>query len=260
MTPMPRFSANLSMMFSEHAFLDRFASARRAGFEAVEFLFPYEHSPDEIGRAVHDNDLAVSVFNLFPGNWHQGERGLAALACREAEFRASVARALPYAQAVGARRIHAMAGLADPGVATERVYIDNIRFAADALGNAGLELLIEPINSRTMPGYFLSRTDQALTLIERIAHPSVRLQFDIFHHQISRGDVLASLSESFDAIGHVQIASIPDRHEPDEGELNYAAVFRHLDRLGYDGWIGCEYVPRGETLAGLSWRDRLVQN
>ncbi|NNE78639.1 MAG: hydroxypyruvate isomerase family protein [Silicimonas sp.] len=250
---MPRFSANVSMMFTEHTFLDRFAAARDAGFEAVEFQFPYDHAPDEIGRAVRDNGLAVSVFNLSPGDWQSGERGFAALPGREAGFRATVTQALPYAEAVGAKRLHAMAGIAKPGADTEAVFLDNIRYGADRLAEAGLELLIEPINPRAIPGYFLSTTSEATALIKRIAHPGVRLQFDIFHHQITRGDVIQSLTECRDLIGHIQIAGVPDRHEPDIGELNYADIFQHVDSLGYSGWIGCEYTPKAGTREGLGW-------
>ncbi len=250
---MPRFSANLSMMFTEYAFLDRFKAACEAGFDAVEFLFPYDHSPEDVGSAVTDNGLEVSVFNLFPGDWSEGDRGLAALAGREAEFKASVARALPYAEALGARRLHAMAGITAPRADSVTTYVDNIRYAADRFAQADLDLLIEPINPRAMQGYFLSTTEQAMALIERIAHPRVRLQFDIFHHQITRGDVMSSVTDCKDLIGHIQIAGVPDRHEPDTGELNYTEIFRHIDQIGYSGWVGCEYIPRNGTLDGLGW-------
>jgi hydroxypyruvate isomerase len=250
---MPRFSANLSMMFQEHGFLDRFKAARDAGFEAVEFLFPYDHTPDDLEKVVVDNALEISVFNLFPGDWQTGERGLAALPGREAEFRASVARALPYAEAVGARRLHAMAGLVEPDAETEATYLNNVRYAAETLAKANLELLIEPINPRSMPGYFLSTTAQAVALIDRIKHPALRLQFDIFHHQITRGDVMQSLTDCKDMIGHIQIASVPDRQEPDTGELNYTEIFKHIDQIGYSGWVGCEYIPRNGTREGLGW-------
>ena len=250
---MPKFSANLSMMFTEYPFLARFEAAKKSGFDAVEFLFPYAHSADEIGFAVQKNDLQISVFNLPPGDWEGGDRGTAALSDRKEAFRASIAQALPYAKATGAKRLHVMAGLATPDARAEATYIDNIHFAADQFAGAGLELLIEPINPRDMPGYFLSTTDQALALMARIDHPAVRLQFDVYHHQITRGDVIKSLSKHFAQIGHIQIASVPERQEPDRGELNYQALFAHLDHLGYDGWLGCEYHPRGKTEDGLSW-------
>ena len=190
---------------------------------------------------------------FFPGDWQTGERGLAALPGREAEFRASVARALPYAEAVGARRLHAMAGLVEPDAETEATYLNNVRYAAETLAKANLELLIEPINPRSMPGYFLSTTAQAVALIDRIKHPALRLQFDIFHHQITRGDVMQSLTDCKDMIGHIQIASVPDRQEPDTGELNYTEIFKHIDQIGYSGWVGCEYIPRNGTREGLGW-------
>ena len=202
---------------------------------------------------MHQNNLQISVFNLCPGDWDAGDRGLAALVDLKQAFCDSIAQALPYAKATGAKRLHIMAGLKPPDAATEQTFIDNIRFAADHFAAAGLELLIEPINPRDMPGYFLSHTDQALELMARINHPAVRLQFDIYHHQITRGDLLKSLSAHFAQIGHIQIASVPDRHEPDSGEVDYRAVFDHLDQLGYDGWLGCEYRPKGRTEDGLGW-------
>lgn len=241
------------MMFTEYAFLDRFKAAREAGFDAVEFLFPYDHSPEDVGKAVSGNGLEVSVFNLFPGDWSAGDRGLAALPGREADFKASVARALPYAEAVGTPHLHAMAGIAAPTADSVSTYMDNIRYAADTLAEVDLDLLIEPINPRAMPGYFLSTTEQAMALIARIAHPRVRLQFDIFHHQITRGDVMASLTDCKDLIGQIQIAGVPERHEPNTGELNHTEVFRHIDHIGYAGWVGCEYIPRNGTLEGLGW-------
>ncbi|MEM9107848.1 MAG: 2-oxo-tetronate isomerase, partial [Pseudomonadota bacterium] len=241
------------MMFGEHDFLDRFPAARDAGFEAVEFLFPYQFSPEEIARSLTENDLAISVFNLYPGEWDKGDRGLAALADRKAEFRSTIQRAIPYARSSGAKQLHVMAGIADPSHETVGVYIENIRFAADALAAEGLDLLIEPINRRSMPGYFLSKTAQALDLMDRIDHPAVKLQFDIFHHQITAGDVLKTMSACKEQIGHIQIAGVPDRHEPDTGELNYAEIFRHIDNIAYSGWVGCEYVPRNGTKAGLDW-------
>ena len=250
---MPRFSANLSMMFTEYPFLARFDAARKSGFKAVEFLFPYAHSAAEVGAAVRQNKLQISVFNLPPGDWEGGDRGMAALADRQDAFRASITQAMPYAKATGATRLHVMAGLATPDAGSEATYVENIRFAADQFAAAGLELLIEPINPRDMPGYFLSTTDQALALMERINHPAVQLQFDVYHHQITRGDVIMSLSDHIAQIGHIQIASVPERHEPYMGELNYRAVFEHLDQLGYDGWLGCEYRPRGRTEDGLGW-------
>lgn len=255
---MPRFSANLSMMFTEWPFLDRFPAARAAGFHTVEFLFPYAQPVEEIAAQVGENRLETSVFNLPPGDWATGERGLAALPGREGDFAESLVPALEYARALGARQLHCMAGIAPVTSESEARFIANLRRAGDALGAAGIKVLIEPINPRAMPGYFLTTTAQALALLDRIDHPNVGLQFDIYHHQITRGDVIRTIESMHTRIDHVQIAGVPDRHEPDTGELAYGPVFEVLDRVGYDGWVGCEYIPAGETVAGLGWRERLA--
>ncbi len=257
---MPKFSANLSMLFTELDFLDRFAAARGEGFEAVEFLFPYDFTPEEVGRRVRDNGLAVSVFNLPPGDWQAGERGFAALPGREEEFRAAVANALPYARATGATRLHVMAGITGslPAEQARACYVRNLRYAAGRFADADLEVLIEPINPRDMPGYFLSSTDQAVEILDEIGAPNVTLQFDVYHHQITRGDVTRYLERLLPRIGHVQIAGVPERHEPDTGELDYAHLFGVLDAIGYAGWVGCEYRPRGDTREGLAWREKLA--
>ncbi|MCP4316930.1 MAG: hydroxypyruvate isomerase family protein [Hyphomicrobiales bacterium] len=252
---MPRFSANISMLFTEHDFLDRFRAAREAGFEAVEFLFPYDHPVEAMGDAVRSNGLDVSVFNLSPGNWESGDRGLGCLAERQDEFRQSVETALAYAAATGAKRCHVMAGNQNE-VSRQRarsVFLDNLRYASEKFAAAGLEILIEPLNGYDMPGYFLSSTDMAVDILAEIDRPNVGLQFDIYHHQIMHGDVVRSLERHMPFIRHIQIASVPHRREPDEGELNYSHVFEQLDVLGYDGWVGCEYRPRAGTLQGLEW-------
>ncbi|MGB1254983.1 MAG: 2-oxo-tetronate isomerase [Thiolinea sp.] len=253
---MPKFAANLSMMFNEHEFLERFAAASAAGFEAVEFLFPYYYAPSDITAALQDNGLTQALFNLFPGDWDAGERGLACLPGREEAFQATVERVIPYVQATGVKQVHMMAGLVgktDPEAALS-CYKANLQFAAQRLRDVGIDVLIEPINQRDMPGYFLSSTASAAQIIEELALPNIRLQFDIYHHQITHGDVIRSLEKYFGLIGHIQIAGVPERHEPDAlNELNYPAIFNRLDELGYDGWIGCEYRPRGETLSGLGW-------
>ncbi|MTH64144.1 2-oxo-tetronate isomerase [Paracoccus shanxieyensis] len=252
---MPRFAANLSMMFTEYAFLDRFKAAADAGFRAVEYLFPYDHPAFEVADRLHAAGLEQALFNMPPGNWAAGERGLAALPGRQDEFRANVAVALDYARALGCPRLHAMAGITaglDRATA-EATYIDNIRFAADLLADAGITVLLEPINSRNMPGYFIAHQHQALDLIDRIDRPNVLVQLDLYHAQIMDGDLTTLIHAMQGRFGHVQIASVPDRHEPDEGELNYPHLYAVLDRLGYDGWIGCEYNPRGQTTAGLGW-------
>lgn len=253
---MLKFAANLSMMFTEWEFLDRFAAAAEAGFRAVEFLFPYAFAPDEIARRLTKNGLTQALFNLPPGNFEAGERGLAALPERAAEFRASVALALDYAQATGVKRLHVMSGNADsrdPGARS--VFTDSLRYAVDNIGARGLDVLIEPINPRDMPGYFLNDFDFAVGLIGELGLPRLKLQYDIYHRQILRGDVSRSLEALLPIVGHVQIASVPGRHEPGTGELNDDYIFRRLEALGYDGFVGCEYRPASSTLDGLKWWD-----
>ena len=256
---MPKFAANLSMMFTEVPFPQRFAAAARAGFGAVEFLFPYEHAPAEVAGWLREHGLENALFNLPPGDWAAGERGLAALPGREAEFRASVARALDYALAMGTQRLHAMAGLLPAGAGTaeraacRETYIENLRHAARELAKHGRTLLIEPINGRDMPGYFLTTQAAAHAIRAVVAEPNLKVQMDFYHAQIVEGDLATRFRKHFAGIGHVQIASVPARHEPDDGEVNYPCLFRLLDELGYDGWVGCEYRPRGKTEDGLAW-------
>lgn len=254
---MPKFAANLSLMFQEIPFLDRFEAAAAAGFEAVEFLFPYGESKKDLAARLKTASLAQVLFNLPPGDWEAGERGIAALPGREAEFRAGLESALDYAEALGCRRLHAMAGLLPDGVdpaECEAVYADNLRHAAGIAANAGVVMLIEPINGRDMPGYFLNRTAQARRIIESVGSDNLFLQYDIYHAQISEGFLAETFRANCDIIRHVQIAGVPGRHEPDDRqEINYPFLFDLLDAVGYDGWIGCEYRPRAETLDGLRW-------
>lgn len=251
---MPRFAANLTMMFTEWDFLDRFDAAAGAGFTAVEFLFPYEHAPDAVAERLHRNGLTPALFNLPPGDWAAGERGMAALAGRGAELDAAVQRALPYVAATGVSRVHLMAGLAPSGDAgAMAVYRDSVRRVAGVMAERGVTLVLEPINGRDMPGYFLNDIDAAAELIEEMALPNLALQFDLYHCQIIHGDVAMRMRRLLPMIGHVQIASVPSRHEPDAEELNYPFLFGELDRLGYEGFVGCEYRPRAGTLAGLGW-------
>ncbi len=251
---MPRFAANLTMMFNEHPFLDRFDAAADAGFEAVEFLFPYEATPDEVGARVSRNKLAVALFNLPPGDWAAGERGLAALSERAAELDGLLDRALPYADATGVRRLHLMAGIADAhDPRAQAIYRTAVERCAGRLAERGLDLVLEPINGRDMPGYFLNDFGRAAKLIEDIDLPNLKLQFDLYHRQILHGDVTMALRAMIGLIGHVQIASVPGRHEPDGEELNWPFLFEELDRIGYAGFVGCEYRPRGKTEAGLGW-------
>ncbi len=251
---MPRFAANLTTLFTERPFLERPAAAAAAGFSAVEFLFPYDHTPDEVARALAHAGVELVLFNTPPGDWAAGERGLACLPDRREEMRAGVARAIAYARATGCPRIHMVAGVGDPADAlAARAYRDAVAFASDALGEAGLDLLIEPINPRTIPGYFLRSFDQAVEAIEALARPNLKLQFDIFHRQILHGDVICGLRTLAPLIGHVQTAAVPDRHEPGAGELDDERIFAALDEIGYPGWVGCEYHPRAGTAAGLGW-------
>ena len=258
---MPKFAANLTMMFTEVPFPERFARAARAGFKAVEFLFPYDHTPAEVAGWLKDNGLENALFNLPPGNWTAGERGLAALPGREEEFRASVAAGLEYAAALGTPCLHAMAGLLPAGADRQRhreTYIANLRHAARELARHGRTLLIEPINPRDMPGYFLNRQAEAHAIRAAVGEPNLKVQMDFYHAQIVEGDLASTFRKYAADIGHVQIASVPERHEPDDGEVNYPYLFGLLDRLGYAGWVGCEYRPRGRTEDGLAWLKKIA--
>ena len=251
---MPRFAANLTLMFNEVPFLDRFAAAADAGFTAVEFLFPYEHPPEAIGRRLAEYGLTQALFNLPPGDFGAGERGLAALPERFEEVKAGVDTALRYADATGVERLHLMAGLADPvDPGARAAYRRAVAWTAERLGEAGLDLVLEPINGRNMPGYFLNDFDAAAALIRELALPNLKLQFDLYHCQIMHGDVTTRLRALMPMVGHVQTASVPERHEPGTGEMNDGFLFAELDRLGYAGFVGCEYIPARETRAGLGW-------
>jgi hydroxypyruvate isomerase len=253
---MPKFAANLTMMFNEVPFPQRFAAAAKAGFAAVEFLFPYDYAPAEVARWLQEAGLKNALFNMPPGDWAAGERGVASLPGREEEFRAGVARSIEYARALGTPSIHAMAGLLPSGADRKRhreVFVANLRHAAKALAGEGLTLLIEPINSRDIPGYFLNTQAEAHAIREEVDQPNLKVQMDFYHAQIVEGDLSVTLRKHIAHVGHVQIASVPDRHEPDEGEIDYRHIFRLLDELGYPGWVGCEYRPRGRTEDGLGW-------
>lgn len=257
---MPVFAANLTVMFNEWSFLDRFAAAADAGFAAVEFLFPYDHSPAVIADHLHRRGLTLALFNMPAGDWDAGERGLAALPDRFEDFQAGVNKALAYVQATGARRVHMMAGLADANsAAAQASYRRALGYAAEQTAAAGVDLLLEPINGRDMPGYFLNDFGAAQSFIEHSDAPNLKLQFDIYHRQILHGDVIMGLRALMPMIGHIQIASVPSRHEPDGEELAYPFIFDELDRLGYAGFVGCEYRPRAATVDGLNWL-RLAEN
>ncbi|RUR54531.1 2-oxo-tetronate isomerase [Vreelandella populi] len=256
---MIRLAANLSMLFNEHGFMDRFLAAADAGFKGVEYLFPYAYSAAELRQALDETHLEQVLFNLPPGDWEAGERGLASLPGREAEFRDSVVEALRYAETLNCPRVHAMAGLLPKGAdATtqadhQATYLRNLRYATTEAAKLGKDILIEPINTRDMPNYFLSRQAQAMEVLKELGTSNLKLQFDLYHCQIMEGDLIRHLERQFNAIGHVQVAGVPERHEPDVGEVNYPALFTRLETLGYSGWVGCEYRPAGDTRQGLGW-------
>jgi len=253
---MPRFSANLSMLFGEHDFLDRFDAAARAGFKGVEYIGPYDHAPDVVAARLKKNGLTQVLFNLPPGDWGKGERGIAVLPDRVPEFRQGVAKAISYAQALDCQQVNCLAGIAPAGAdrkVLEDVLAENLAFAAEKLEQAGIRLLIEPINTRDIPGFFLTHSDQALGLIDRIGSKNLFLQYDIYHMQIMEGDLARTIEANLGRIAHIQLADNPGRHEPWTGEINYPFLYEHIDRLGYSGWIGAEYKPKAGTEAGLGW-------
>lgn len=256
---MPKFAANLSLTFNEVPFLDRFAIAAGAGFEAVEYLFPYEYEPAELTARLQSNGQQQVLFNGPPGDWAAGERGIAALAGREDEFRASVDVMLRYARALSCPTVHVMAGLVPGGMDDGRAvatYVANLQYACDRFAPHGIAAVIEPLNPTDFPGYLASKQAHGRTLIERIGRPNMGLQLDLYHTQMGEGGIAAHIREFLPITRHIQIAGVPGRHEPDVGEINYPFLFDLLDALGYAGWIGCEYRPQGDTLAGLGWLAR----
>ena len=263
---MPRFAANLSMMYPEHALPDRVGAAARDGFAAVEVQSPYEVDAAELRRALDAARCPLVLMNAAGGNASRGERGLAALPGREPDFREAVALGLDYARAVRATRVHVMAGLPPAGardVDVRATYVNNLRHACDLFAPHGIEVLIEPINTRDMPGYWLNFQQQAADVIDEVDRPNLGLQMDFYHLQIMEGDLIRHLRQFFSFVRHVQVAGVPERHEPDTGEVDFGAIFAALDRLGYCGWVGCEYRPArgvlaGGTSAGLDWIRRLV--
>ena len=255
---MPRFAANLSMMYAEHAFLDRFAAAATDGFEAVEYLFPYEWPASRLAAALADHRLQQVLFNAAQGDFASGERGIAALPGREAEFRSAIERGLDYAAALSCPRVHVMAGLlpsAASRASMRAAYVANLAWAAQRAGAAGIDVLIEPINTRDIPGYLLNRQDEAHAIVAEVGAPNLKVQMDLYHCQIVEGDVAMKLRRYLPTgrVGHLQIAGVPERHEPNVGEMNYEYLFDVVDELGFAGWIGCEYRPTKETSAGLGW-------
>lgn len=254
--PQLKFSANLSVLFLERPFLERFAAARAAGFSAVEFHFPYALASSDVAAAARQAGVEVVLFNLPAGDWDAGERGIACDPARQKEFQEGVGRAVEYARALGCRQINCLAGLLPEGVSEEQgqqTLVENLRFAAGVFLREGLRLLLEPLNTRDTPGFFVSRTDRALAILDEAACDNLFLQYDVYHAQVMEGDLANTLERSLARIGHIQIADNPGRHEPGTGEINYPFLFRHLERIGYRGWIGCEYKPVTGAEAGLGW-------
>jgi hydroxypyruvate isomerase len=253
---MPKFAANLTMLFNEVPFLDRFAAAAKAGFKGVEFLFPYEYDKQRLADLLGEHKLEIVLHNLPPGDWAKGERGIGCLPGREQEFRDGVARGIEFATALRCPQMNCLAGIPSAGVSREQareVFVENLRYAAPKLQQAGIRMVIEPINTRDIPGFFLIHTKQGTDIIKDVGSDNLKLQHDIYHMQIMEGDLLETIKANLPRIGHMQLADNPGRHEPGTGEINYPFLFREIDKLGYDGWIGCEYKPLNETHAGLGW-------
>lgn len=253
---MPRLAANLTMMYNEHPFLDRFQAAASDGFQGVEFLFPYDLAAADIRARLQDNGLTQALFNAPPGDWAAGERGIASLPGREDEFLRGLDQALGYAAQLGNRSLHVMAGLIRPDqdrAAHRAVYVRNLARAASVAASAGITVVIEPINTRDIPGFILNRQDEAQAICAEVGAANLKVQFDCYHCQIVEGDIAVKLERDMAGIGHIQIAGVPDRHEPNLGELNYPYLFDRIDALGYAGWVGCEYRPKADTRAGLGW-------
>jgi len=253
---MPRFAANLTMLFNEVPFLDRFEKAASAGFAGVEYLFPYDFSPEELVAKLKANGLKQVLHNLPAGNWGGGERGIAILPDRVDEFRAGVDKAITYATALGCPQVNILAGIVPAGADREilhNTFVNNLKYAAPRIKEAGLKLLIEPINTRDIPGFFLNYTKQAKAIIEEVGSDNLFIQYDIYHMQIMEGDLARTIEANLPLIAHIQLADNPGRNEPGTGEINYPFLFRHLDAIGYTGWVGCEYKPKGDTGAGLGW-------
>ncbi|ALK30986.1 hydroxypyruvate isomerase [Burkholderia plantarii] len=253
---MPKFAANLTMLFNEVPFLERFKAAADAGFDAVEFLFPYPYAKEELAERLAAHRLKLVLHNLPAGNWDQGERGIACLPDRRAEFQDGVGRAIDYAKALGVPQLNCLVGIASASVPRDTTHVtivENLRFAAEALKREGIRLLVEPCNHHDIPGFALNRSAEALDVIRAVGSDNLFLQYDIYHMQRMEGELAATLRANLPAIAHVQLADNPGRHEPGTGEIRYACLFDLLDELGYDGYVGCEYKPRTTTRDGLGW-------
>jgi hydroxypyruvate isomerase len=253
---MPRFAANLSMMFNEVPFLDRFQAASDAGYKAAEFLFPYEFSPELLHSKARAAGIEIILFNMPPGNWAAGERGITCIPGREAKFRDGVDKALTYALHLGTPRLHAMAGIVPTGVdlaACRKTLIENLGYAAERLAEHNITLLLEAINTRDMPGFVVSTQSDSHSICEDVGAPNLKMQMDLYHMQVMEGDLAIKLKKYASMCGHIQIAGCPERHEPDTGEVRYEYLYRLVDDIGYSGWLGCEYRPAGKTSDGLGW-------
>jgi len=258
---MPTFAANLSMMYKEVEFLNRFAAAASDGFEFVEYLFPYDYKISQIQKQLTTYKLKQSLFNLPPGNWDAGDRGIAALPGREAEFIKGLDLAIEYANELNCKKLHIMAGICPKELQTpegfeiiRKTYIGNLKIASQRLAGHGITALIEPINNRDMPGYFLNYQEQAINILNEVNEPNLKIQMDLYHVQIMEGDIETKLRKNLSKIGHIQIANVPKRNEPDEiGEINFPYLFRLIDEIGYQGEVGCEYIPRAKTSENIKW-------
>lgn len=253
---MPKLNANLTMLFNEFDFLDRFEQAAQVGFKGVEFLFPYAFPAEQLAEKLKMNQLEQVLFNFPAGDWDAGERGIASHPDRTGEFQAGVGEAIEYAKALGCRQINCLAGLAPEGVSREKAeqaLVENLRFAAQKLEAEGIKLLLEPINTLDMPGFFISGTGQAFALFQAVGVENLWLQYDIYHMQIMEGDLIRTITENLPRIAHMQLADNPGRHEPGTGEIHFPNLLKAIDEAGYNGWVGCEYRPQNNTLNGLSW-------
>jgi hydroxypyruvate isomerase len=257
---MPKLAANLSTLFKEVAFLERFAAARKAGFRAVEYQYPYDFSPQEVAAAARDAGVQVVLHNMPPGDAQLGEHGTACVPGRELRFRDDLERAIAYARAAGCSSIHCLAGVAPPDgkAQAQTTYVANLKHAAERLRREGMRALIEPLSARTLPGCFLTGSAQAAQVLDEVGAANVLLQYDMFHMQVMEGNLAATIERLLPRIGHMQLADAPGRNEPGSGEIHFPFLLEHIDRLGYSGWVGCEYNPLGDTVEGLKWAQRYL--
>jgi len=253
---MPKLCANLSLLYTELDFMDRFAAAAKSGFKGVEYLFPYAYPKEQLVEALARNKLAQVLHNMPPGDWAKGDRGIACQPARVGEFQDGVGKAIEYASALGCKQVNCLAGLAPSGVAPDKVratFVSNLKFAAEQTKAAGIRLVTEPVNNRDVPGFYLNRSQQALEIMDEVGSDNLFLQYDIYHMQIMEGNLARTIETNLARINHMQLADNPGRHEPGTGEINYPFLFDWIDRIGYAGWIGCEYNPKAGTVEGLGW-------